>query len=249
MEGKKVAVFIDAENISYKQADKIFDEAKAFGDVILKKIYGDWSKESLKPWKDVIAKYSLVAEQQFTFAKGKNSCDIALMIQAICAVFENNIDVFCLATSDSDFTRLVQVLQERQKTVVGFGRKKAVPAFINAFNEYIYLDLDEESKETKTTGKKQTVRQNPKSPVANFDETRYQSLREIIGTLVDDGGKAYLSQVSTEMKRRYADFVPKNYGCSSMRELIKKLLTNLPKYELTIDNDGTSLYIQKIRKK
>ena len=42
----KVAVQIDAENISWKYAKRIFDEASNLGVVVCKRIYGD-SKRSI----------------------------------------------------------------------------------------------------------------------------------------------------------------------------------------------------------
>lgn len=245
MEEKKVAVFIDAENVSYKAADKIFSEAKSYGDVIIKKIYGDWSKNNLVPWKDVIEKYSIVAEQQFTFAKGKNSCDIALMIHALCAVFEKNIDIFCLATADSDFTRLVQELKERQKTVVGFGGRNAIPSLVNAFNSYIYLD-DESQQPVESDKIKPKKRKTSTGTVLGKDKT--DKLTEIIDVLIESSQKAYLSQVSNEMKKQFSDFIPKNYGAKSMKELFIALLKTLNRYEMKTDSDGKSLYIAKKQK-
>ena len=148
-ENKRVALFIDAENISAKYADKLLQESASYGDVIVRRVFADWSSPNVIAWKGVVARHSLIAEQQFSAVKGKNSGDISLIINAMVVLFEKDIDVFCLASSDSDFTRLVQELREREKTVVGFGLKQTAPVFVNAFSEFIYLDRQAEDREEK----------------------------------------------------------------------------------------------------
>ena len=268
----KVALFIDAENISYKSADFIVSSAKSYGDLIVKKIYADWSKPSVKDWKDAIGQHSLMTEHQFTFSKGKNASDISLMIDAICYLFEKHIDVYCLATGDSDFTRLVQVLRARDKKVIGFGRSNAMPSLINSFNEYLYIDQgdnDEQKSATKaetaqevnhTKSKQSATKKNSASNAKNktkekenklksllksmsLSEEKYHALCDIVEKLISDGQRAFLAQISNDMKNQYADFVPKNYGCKGMRELINQLLPYMGNYELAAD--GTVLFVRE----
>lgn len=241
---KKVAVFIDAENISAGNAEQIFDIASNYGDVIIKKIYGDWSKQGIQPWKDKISKFSIVAEQQFSFASGKNSSDISLIIQVILALFEKDIDVFCIASGDSDFTRLVQELRERKRIVIGMGGRNSIQSFINAFNEYIYLG--EEAEEKKAPPSRQSGK-TPRRSKCILEKDRLNTLKEIVDTLLDNNGRALFSQISTDMKNKYADFVPKNYGVRSLKELMNKLIPHLPEYKISVDKDNTTLYLEKSR--
>ena len=41
-----VAVLIDAENVGAQNAKQIFDEASNYGNVMVKRIFADWSKRS-----------------------------------------------------------------------------------------------------------------------------------------------------------------------------------------------------------
>ena len=52
MEDLKLAILIDADNISPKYVKVILDEAASFGVAACKRIYGDWSDARLKSWKD-----------------------------------------------------------------------------------------------------------------------------------------------------------------------------------------------------
>lgn len=237
-ENKKVAVFIDAENISAKYAARLIEEAANYGDVIVRRVFADWSSPNVQAWKETVARHSLIAEQQFSAVKGKNSGDISLIINAMVVLFEKDIDVFCLASSDSDFTRLVQELREREKTVVGFGLKQTAQAFVNAFSEFIYLDNSDTAEREKTETKK-----SESKPVSILDESRRVALREIIEKLIEEDGWALYARIGMEMKNKFADFVPKNYGCRSMKELIGKVITSIGDYEIQTGRDGTTMYL------
>lgn len=238
-ENKRVAVFIDAENISAKYAARLIEEAANYGDVIVRRVFADWSSPNVQAWKETVAKHSLIAEQQFSAVKGKNSGDISLIINAMVVLFEKDIDVFCLASSDSDFTRLVQELREREKIVVGFGLKQTAQAFVNAFSEFIYLDnSDVQAEKDKATAKK-----SGEKPQTILDESRRTALKEIIDKLIEEDGWALYARIGMEMKNKFADFVPKNYNCRSMKELIGKVIDSIGDYEIQTDRDGTTMFL------
>lgn len=245
-----VAVFIDAENVGAGNAKQIFDEASNYGDIIVKRIFADWSKTALKSWRDEINRYSITAEQQFGIVSKKNCSDIALIIQTMVVLFEKDVDVFCLVSGDSDFTRLVQELRERNKTVIGMGGRNVNPAFVNAFSEYVYLDNGESApqSEKKKTGKK-TVQPLPdKTEIA--ERKKKEDLVKIIERLIDDNnGKAYYARISSEMKQKHADFIPKNYECNSFKKLMEKILPSLKKYESFTEEDGTTMYLRRTNKR
>lgn len=239
-ENKKVAVFIDAENISARFADKLLAEAANYGDVIIRRVYADWSSSNVQAWKEVISRHSLLAEQQFNAVKGKNSGDISLIINAMIVLFERDIDVFCLASSDSDFTRLVQVLREREKTVIGLGLKQTAQAFVNAFSEFIYLDSEngaQNGKDKQIEEKKATKVQ----PV--LEDDRLNALREVVDKLIEEDGWALFARIATEMKNKFSDFVPRNYNCRSLKELVFKVLPLLGNYEIGTAQDGTTMFL------
>lgn len=235
-ENKKVAVFIDAENISARFADRLLIEAANYGDVIIRRVYADWSSQNVQAWKEVVSRHSLLAEQQFSAVKGKNSGDISLIINAMIVLFERDIDVFCLASSDSDFTRLVQVLREREKTVIGLGLKQTTPAFVNAFSEFIYLDSEpakDKHVEEKKTGKDSFA----------LEPDRLYVLKEVIDKLIEEDGWALFARIATEMKNKFSDFIPRNYNCRSLKEFMFKVQPLLGNYEIKTDTDGTTMFL------
>lgn len=51
------------------------------------------------------------------------------------------MDIFCLVSSDSDFTRLAMLLREAGKEVIGMGMKKTPQPFIAACNKFVYIEV------------------------------------------------------------------------------------------------------------
>ena len=105
MQDLKLAVLIDADNISPKYVKVILDEAASFGVAACKRIYGDWSDARLKSWKDVLLNNSIIPIQQYSYTTGKNATDSAMIIDAMDLLYAGNVDGFCIVSSDSDFTR------------------------------------------------------------------------------------------------------------------------------------------------
>ena len=141
MQDLKLAVLIDADNISPKYVKVILDEAASFGVAACKRIYGDWSDARLKSWKDVLLNNSIIPIQQYSYTTGKNATDSAMIIDAMDLLYAGNVDGFCIVSSDSDFTRLAARLREAGKLVIGMGESKALGPFVKACDQFKYLDL------------------------------------------------------------------------------------------------------------
>ena len=151
MEDLKLAILIDADNISPKYVKVILDEAATFGVAACKRIYGDWSDVRLKSWKDALLNNSIIPIQQYSYTTGKNATDSAMIIDAMDLLYGGNLDGFCIVSSDSDFTRLAARLREAGKLVIGMGESKALGPFVKACDQFKYLDLILDHGETDDT--------------------------------------------------------------------------------------------------
>lgn len=148
----RVAVLIDADNVSAKYIKIILDEiSKEDGIATYKRIYGDWTNPALVSWKNVLLDNSVLPVQQYSYTTGKNSTDSAMIIDAMDILYSGQVDGFCLVSSDSDFTRLAARLRESGMLVIGMGESKTPRSFISACNQFKYLDIlaanDEEEAE------------------------------------------------------------------------------------------------------
>ena len=120
----KYAVLIDADNIGSNCIGTILDEVSKIGRPTIKRTYTDLTKPQVGPWKDACRKYGFNPIQQYSYTKGKNATDSAMIIDAMDILYLDSVDGFCLVSSDSDFTRLASRLTEAGKEVIGMGRRQ-----------------------------------------------------------------------------------------------------------------------------
>ena len=99
-EEKRIAVLIDADNVSYKYIKFILDEIATIGVPTYKRIYGDWTSAQHVAWKSVLLENSIMPIQQYSYTTGKNATDSALIIDAMDILYSGNVDGFCIVSSD-----------------------------------------------------------------------------------------------------------------------------------------------------
>lgn len=138
----RIALLIDAENISAQYAGYIIDEIEKYGICSYKRIYGNWERIVKTRWEQEIRKHSLKPMMQVNNTRGKNASDSALIIDAMDILYGSNVEGFCIVSSDSDFTSLARRLSESGCLVLGMGESdKATEALENAYDKFIYIDL------------------------------------------------------------------------------------------------------------
>ena len=142
---EKIALFIDADNAPAKKIDKVLSELARYGVVNIRKAYGNWKSQNLKPWEDVLHEFAIQPIQQFDLTKGKNATDMALVIDVMDILYTKDVDLICLVSSDCDFTPLVTRALADGKFVIGFGERKTPDAFVNSCSRFLYLDDEQEA--------------------------------------------------------------------------------------------------------
>jgi uncharacterized LabA/DUF88 family protein len=216
---KKLAVLIDAENVSGKYIKYILDEISKYGVPTYKRIYGDWSSPQMSTWKNTLLEYSIIPVQQYHYTVGKNATDSALIIDAMDILYSGNVDGFCLVSSDSDFTRLAARLRESGRLVIGFGERKTPSAFISSCNKFVYIEvlLDPETTEAPTSSGEEA------KPEAFNKNAIIQSITSILKDLGDDQGWVFLGSVGGILSNRHPDFDARNYGSRNLTDFVQKL--------------------------
>ena len=229
MEDLKLAILIDADNISPKYVKVILDVAASFGVAACKRIYGDWSDVRLKSWKDALLNNSIIPIQQYSYTTGKNATDSAMIIDAMDLLYSGNLDGFCIVSSDSDFTRLAARLREGGKLVIGMGESKALGPFVKACDQFKYLDLILDHGEAADTAAPDALQQTTAGDDTAIN--RNSIGRIILGLIeeMDDGtGWVRTSRVGDQLIKRYPDFDVRNFGAKSLN----KFLASVPELEL-----------------
>ncbi len=136
----RLALLIDAENLSGAHAQRLMAMVKQLGRPIIRRAYGDWTTSHLALWKGVLHSLAIRPCQQFNYRTGRNASDAALIIDAMELLYQRRVDGFCLGSSDSDFTGLAARIQEASVPVYGFGQRDAAAPFKAACDEFMYLD-------------------------------------------------------------------------------------------------------------
>jgi len=223
---RRIAVLIDADNVSEKYIKYIMDEISNHGTPTYKRIYGDWTKPNIGAWKKVLLNNSITPVQQYSYTIGKNATDAAMIIEAMDILYSNNVDGFCIVSSDSDFTRLAARLREAGMFVIGMGEKKTPKPFISACEIFKYLEvlaktpLDEEKEES---NRKRTTKDDTKKEGITSKGELINSIKLIVRDSSDEDGWVNLSDVGNKLVKRYPDFDTRNYGHTKLSPLINSL--------------------------
>lgn len=218
---KRIAVLIDADNVSQKYIKHILDEIANYGIVTYKRIYGDWTKPQLGSWKELLLEHSVTPIQQYSYTIGKNSTDSALIIDAMDILYSGNVEGFCIVSSDSDFTRLASRLREAGMFVLGMGEKKTPRPFVVACEKFKYLEAL--SAPIAPVEPADGPAKAPAAPVNNATRELTESVRSIVSEISDEDGWASMGEVGTMLNKRYPDFDTRNYGFSKLTPLVSSL--------------------------
>lgn len=215
-----IALLIDADNAPAAKIDFIISELASHGVVNIRRAYGNWTKPTLSGWQKVLHEYAIQPMQTFDLTKGKNATDMALLIDAMDILYTKNVRTFCLVSSDSDFTPLIQRLRADGKEVFGFGERKTPEPFQNSCTRFLYLD---EEIKGKPPGKKPVSGKPPVAPakdpkILKGDTKLMNTLRSAVKELADEEGWADLGPV----KMRIANSGPfdhRTYGFKKFSDL------------------------------
>ena len=233
----KFAVLIDADNISDKYIKIILEETANSGIATYKRIYGDWTSPQLASWKSVLLDNSIIPMQQYSYTTGKNATDSAMIIDAMDILYSGTVDGFCLASSDSDFTRLAARLRESGMQVIGMGESKTPQPFISACNQFKYLDLLYEKKQEETEAlMPQTKKRREKTkPQKELEKTK-KTINTIIEKFSDEDGWIFSGKLGDQLSKRLPDFDVRNFGFSKLTPFMKSLGC----YEINKVSDGNN---------
>ena len=225
---RKIALFVDADNLPPKYGKQMMEKLTAMGDVLIRRIYGNWQK-GMHAWDDFVAGYGLMALQQMIIASGKNASDMTIAVDAMDIMAAGRADTFAIASDDSDFTPLAIRLREHGRYVIGLGTEKTTKSFRSACHEFIVL-----AEEPKV----QPVQPTPSYPAAQLEKWRsswlniaqnnglkhpkkkLKKLHEVILATnkqqPDDKGFTLMSKAGEAIKTKNFPYSPNTYGFPSL---------------------------------
>jgi len=221
-----VAVLVDCDNVDPDIVDHALRFVAQFGRVVVRRGYGNAGTLGGGRWQAKLIEQSFTPCLQYQYAKGKNSADIALALDAMEILFDDIADTFCLVTSDSDFSHLCRKLRERGALVCIVGEAKTPLALRNASDSFSQWEPDDdeaiadasakEAVEPATAGKgnegaRPQVKQRPMLVV------------RAVALLASDTpeGKVNLSTLGNYLRRTDPSFTPNNFGHSGLLDMLR----------------------------
>lgn len=219
---QKLAVLIDADNSSISSIGPILEEIAKYGIASVKRVYGDWSNDSLKNWRDILLLNAITPVQQFAYTVGKDATDMILIIDAMDLLYSGSLDGFCIVSSDSDFTPLASRIRESGLNVYGFGKKSTPDAFKKACDKFIFIEnliIDNLVSDKKV----ESIPSNNKNQndINDLDKQTLNLIYKAVKDNADDSGWAYLGNVGTYISTVKPDFDTRNYGYAKLSGLIQ----------------------------
>ena len=216
-EQQKFAVLIDGDNAQASLLSQILAEVSKVGSITIKRIYGDWTTTNMNQWKEPLHKYAIQPMQQFRFTIGKNATDSAMIIDAMDLLHGNDVQGFCIVSSDSDYTRLATRIREDGLFVIGVGEKKTPEAFVNACNQFIYSE-----NLSITRGTKRKSDQKKKKGTDQELNTPLPFLIQGFETAAKEEEWIYLATMGSSLRQLDPAFDPRTYGHQKLQSLLKE---------------------------
>ncbi|MFC2021340.1 NYN domain-containing protein [Chloroflexota bacterium] len=216
LEQQKFAVLIDGDNAQASLLPQILAEVSKVGLITIKRIYGDWTTTNMGQWKESLHQHAIQPMQQFRYTIGKNATDSAMIIDAMDLLYSNDVQGFCIVSSDSDYTRLATRIREEGLFVIGVGEKKTPGAFVNACNQFIYsenLVIEKASKKKAVERKKEEEEQETGDPLPLLIQGFEMAAKEDEWT--------YLAAMGNSLRQLDPAFDSRTYGHQKLQSLLK----------------------------
>jgi uncharacterized LabA/DUF88 family protein len=130
-----LGIFLDAENLAqFLKAEggrQLVDWAVGFGNPIVRRAYGDWSVPGLNNHQRLLITNGFKLIHTPHLVSGKNSADIAMVIDIMDTSQRRDLDFFMIATGDSDFSSLFCHLRDAGRMVIGVGPHSLLSEAVN----------------------------------------------------------------------------------------------------------------------
>ncbi|MEJ5239896.1 MAG: NYN domain-containing protein [Anaerolineales bacterium] len=253
----KIALLIDGDNAQPRLLPQILMEAARYGQVTIRRIYGDWTTANMNSWKEMLNYYAFQPIQQFRYTVGKNATDSAMIIDAMDILHAGVVDGFCLVSSDSDYTRLATRIRESGIFVMGIGEKKTPKAFVNACDVFVYTEnLESEERPPRAERKRKKDKPEPvaESAAESSENGEHAEgpepdplplLRRAYEMAVREDGWARLDAMGSALYQLDPSFDPRTYGHRQLSRLVGSLKEVFEMRSREID--GSTLFYVRLR--
>lgn len=241
----RLAILIDGDNAQPSLIVKLMAEAGKYGQITIRRIYGDWTTPQMNGWKECLNNHAIQPIQQFRYTIGKNATDSALIIDAMDLLHSGLVDGFCIVSSDSDYTRLATRIREAGIFVMGIGQRKTPKPFVNACNIFIFTENLVDNIEEKQI---EEAEKSPENGSSHHRPNPVPLLKEAFSMAADEDGWAHLGTIGVNLRQLDPSFDPRTFGYNQLLQLIKahKDLFTIRKED---DKGPSAVYVKRVSRR
>lgn len=213
---ERFLVFVDADNVPASIMSKALGLIKGRGRIVSCKVFGDFSRTELLPWKNICLSFNLEPIMAWHKSK-KNSSDLKICQYCVHSMYNvhSNINNYILITGDGDFTTVIQDLKNREKYVICMGlRMQSSSILQHCCDEFIDL----------TPAKKNVASTSSAESKSDIDK---RNLKESVIKAVKFELERFpgidLSQIKTRLLLKNPSYNEQNFGKGSFSKFIQFL--------------------------
>lgn len=224
----RVIVLIDAENISAAHWPAISNAARRIGRITGLSCFGDFTAGRHAAWLDICRMDAGEVRWILPSGAGKNATDIALTVAAMEQVHARCADIFCIISSDADFSPLARQIRRGGFRAIGMGLDTAHKNYRVAFDDFVVLQAPP----------RQASRPQAGDTLSPDDSSELSALFSRLAR--ESGGSLLLSHFGAALKRE-------NPGlCDRLKKgRLRKLLQNGGFCRVT--GAGTAIRLEPLR--
>jgi uncharacterized LabA/DUF88 family protein len=251
---ERMAILIDGDNAQAKLLKDILEEVAKYGKVTIRRIYGDWTQQTMNSWKGLLNDLSFSPMQKFSYTSGKNSTDGALIIDAMDILHDKLVDGFCIVSSDSDYTGLAKRIREEGVFVMGIGVKTTPSAFVNSCEVFTFTEniVQEEIIEkqitvqhTKKFTKSKADEVKAETPAPQFAKVSLQLIDKAYFMSTPEDTGIFVASLGGNLRKIDPSFDPRAHGFQTLT----RLLESIRQYEVYKSDNTLQLMVKRRQKK
>lgn len=231
----RIALFVDGDNISPKHITTVMNGLKAMGKVVIKRVYGDFTKRELKNWNHICSVHDIDAHQVWSNNR-KQATDMRIISDGamLITASADSITHLAIVSGDQDFSHLVRVAHRYDKYVIGCSTNSQSTSSLlqESCDTFVHLDTQTPFS-TPTTGSS-TPTESHHIPIEIIAQNVGDIVRQCHGYDIINPG-----YIKEQLLKKQSTFKHQHYGVSSFTQLLQKM-----GYEIVRGNDNRTFYVR-----
>jgi hypothetical protein len=215
----RLALFIDADNISLHDAPGILDCLSRSWDVAYRRAYG----------RNPEAKEKILRDHSISPVKVlnniKNATDFALVIDAMEELCLGHSEAICIVSADGHFTRLVQRIREKGKTAIVFGKDPTAAALHSACSEFHPIKglQSPQNPQQKNAAPKRPAPLASRTSQTETEATVRNGLKQAFRNFNSGTETVTLERFGQFLKESYPKLAPPKFGFSRLKPFLQQV--------------------------